>query len=139
VKSLTPSKKKLSKRLLTQPQSYLGNITGITRMAAKLSLKEFVWSSVARRMLPSQQSSEREIADIIRKELSVQGSSQVPSLSENEKEEVSLRLGKMIRSEAFWDDLGKEIGPPRTSESENAFVERAKAAMANLIRIRMKV
>jgi hypothetical protein len=124
---------------LAQPRIYLGGIIGITKMTAKLSLKEFVWAGIARKMLPSQKSSEQQIAKKIRNELSVKESDQLPSLSASEKDEFSLQLGKMIQSEAFWNVLSKDIGPPRPGESENAFVDRAKAAMGALIRSRMNV
>jgi hypothetical protein len=51
--------------------------------------------------------------------------------------EFGERVAEITHSDNFIDELSREIGVPRADETEQGFVERAKEAMASLLRTKL--
>ena len=60
------------------------------------------------------------------------------ALSTNKKEEYAHTISEMAHSESFINEFSERIGTPGESESEEAFVKRAKSILRELLRSRLR-
>lgn len=54
--------------------------------------------------------------------------------ADSNAEEFSGEVAALVRSDAVLGELGSEVGNPRPNETEDEFVERAKSALAGILR-----
>ena len=104
-------------------------------MTDPLSFKDFYNSEDnPDRKLPASLQSAAVATESIAKRLAglVLGSG--AELSSNSQMEFGERVAEITHSDNFIDELSREIGVPRADETEQGFVERAKEAMASLLR-----
>jgi hypothetical protein len=55
-------------------------------------------------------------------------------ISETDNEKFSSEVANLAHSDEVLEKLSNNIGKPKSGESENEFVNRAKASLANILR-----